>query len=163
MLNLTLERIERQIRNLPVERAFLLDQERGIMWQTTDDLPDGVSFSLEELHSMDGGILTHNHPGGRSLSTDDVLLARMWKLQEIRVVTAKQRFSIKPPEEGWNPTPTEVFLTVLRRELGLLDRQVEDEIARGILTAARADLVYHHRLWERMASHGLVRYAAERW
>ncbi|HEX8903637.1 MAG TPA: hypothetical protein VF771_02205 [Longimicrobiaceae bacterium] len=161
MLNLTLERIERQIRKLPVEHAYALDATYSILWHTTDDQANQVVFSPTQLESLDCTILTHNHPGGRSLSRPDVMLARRWNLAEIRAVTATHRYSVKPPLAGWNMS--DEFQEVLNRERDLLNRQIDKEIESGLLTGWMAERTFHHRLWERMASRGMIRYTAERW
>lgn len=163
MLNLTLERIERQIRDLPVEHAYAFDADYRILWHATDNRASQVMFSPEQLESLDGAILTHNHPGGRSLSRIDVLLARRWNLDEIRAVTTASRFSVRPPVEGWSSTANEEFRAVLDWETQLLDRRVEKEVERGALTALLAELTFHHRLWERMSARGLLRYTAAGW
>jgi hypothetical protein len=161
MLNLTLERIERQIRNLPVEHAYALDANYSILCHVTDNLPNEVRFSQAQLESLQGAILTHNHPGGRSLSRPDVLLARRWNLDEIRAVTATQRYAVKPPLAGWSLKDD--FEAVLDQERVLLNTLMDREIERGALTGWMAERTFHQRLWERIASRGLLRYTAEKW
>jgi hypothetical protein len=163
MLNLTLERIERQIRNLPVEHAYGLDPDSRILWHATDNQPNQVMLSPAQLLLLDGGLLTHNHPGGRSLSLKDVSLARRWNMAEIRAVTTTHRFSVKPPLDGWQSVPNERFEAILAREADLLNQLMETEIRRGTLTSWMAERTFHQRLWERLAVGGLLRSTAERW
>jgi hypothetical protein len=108
-------------------------------------------------------LLTHNHPGGRSFSLTDVMLARKVELRELRAVTARQRFLIMPPEGGWASVGMEEFSATLNREKVLLLAELRDQIAKHRLTSAMVDLSFHQRLWERIAEAGLLRYRVESW
>ena len=163
MLNLTLERIERQIRNLPVEHVYVLGPDNEILFHHTSGEHDRVLLPDDAEPLLPGALVTHNHPGGRSFSPTDILLAREMELREIRVVTARQRFSVTPPISGWMAVPLEEFTALLTREMGLLLSHLRDQIARQRLTSSMLDLSYHHRLWERVAEFGVLRYRVERW
>ncbi|HEX6751387.1 MAG TPA: hypothetical protein VF092_29115 [Longimicrobium sp.] len=163
MLNLTLERIERQIRHLPVEHAFALDAGHNIVVHRTNDHRSRVAFTKSEIAAMAGAILTHNHPGGRSFSIRDLLLARDAGLSELRVVTSRNRYSLKPPVEGWDTCGRDEFMAVVGRERALLLEQLRGEIARGRMTSSLLDSVFHHHLCERLASLGLIQYRVETW
>jgi hypothetical protein len=93
--NLTLERIERQIRNLPVEHVYVLGADNEILFHHTDDLPDRVRFPGLLLGDLSSAIVTHNHPGGRSFSRIDVGVAIGKRLRELRVVTPSHRYSLR--------------------------------------------------------------------
>lgn len=134
MLNLTLERIERQIRNLPVEHVYVLDADYNVVFNRTDGRYDRVTLSFAEVAAMRGGILTHNHPGGRSFSPEDVELAHGAELLEVRVVTARRRYSLKPPAGGWESVPARVLADTIREEEDLLSFALDAEIARGLIT-----------------------------
>jgi hypothetical protein len=162
MLNLTLERIERQIRNLPVEHVYVLGPDNEILFHHTDNLPDRVKFPMRLLGALGEAIVTHNHPGGRSFSRLDVRVAVQAQLHELRVVTPTHRYSLRPPEKGWNSVAPEEFDAVIDREESLLKDRMIREIDRGALTFRLVDLTLHHRLWDRIASLGLIRYAAEK-
>ena len=163
MLNLTLERIERQIRNLPVEHVYVLGPDNEVLFHHTDNAYNRVHIPTHALPLLPQALVTHNHPGGRSFSPTDVLLARKMELREIRVVTATRRFSIKPPISGWISVPLEEFDALITREQGLLVAHVRDQIARQRLTSPMADLLFHHRLWGRVAEFGVLRYRVDRW
>jgi hypothetical protein len=51
----------------------------------------------------------------------------------------------------------------MNRETGLIRRTMDDQIARGQLTGSMLDLSFHHRLCERIADCGILRYSAEKW
>lgn len=163
MLSLTLERIERQIRNLPVEHVYALDEDYNIILHRTDGHPSRVALSYAEVAALHGALLTHNHPGGRSFSPEDVELARDAALRELRVVTRNRRYSMRPPPGGWQSTSDAGFAQVLEEESDLLYATLDREIARGVLTSSLAELTFHNRLWEQLARRGVVRYGSEPW
>ena len=57
-----------------------------------------VSIPLEAIRHIreNGGILTHNHPGGSSFSSADLITASTLGVDEIRVVSEKYRYTAKP-------------------------------------------------------------------
>jgi len=163
MLNLTLERIERQIRNLPVEHVYVLGPDNEILFHHTDNQRARVLLQGEALLHLPGNIVTHNHPGGRSFSPTDVLLARKAGVREMRVVTGTHRYSVMPPVDGWDIISVKEFSGVLNRERGLMMARLDDQIARGRLTESIMFSMFHHRLCERIAECGIVRYSTARW
>jgi len=84
-------------------------------------------------------------------------------LAEMRVVTTKSRFILRPPEEGWSWLLLKSFPAVLEVERHLLNRQLFGEIASGVRSNRDADLAFHHLLWERVSRRGLIRYSVEPW
>jgi hypothetical protein len=163
VLNLTLERIERQIRNLPVEHVYVLGPENEIVFHHTDNAHNRVHIPTHAQPLLPHALVTHNHPGGRSFSPTDVLLARKMELRDIRVVTATRRFSITPPISGWISVPTAEFSSLITRERGLLVAHVRDQIAKQRLTNSMAESLFHHWLWGRVAELGVLRYRVDRW
>ena len=109
----TLRAKEEEIRYQKHESAFVYDLQGRLLLSKEGEQYE-VSFTPEELTLMRGNVLTHNHPRGleypdsdprsfgNSFSDDDIFLASVYELAEIRVVTPKQRFSMKPPERGWS-------------------------------------------------------------
>jgi len=102
LLQSTLDRVEREIRDLAVEYAFALSVDGELLFHTTDEEDSQVGFTEAELAQLSGAVLTHNHPGGRSFSPEDVTFAMRVGLAEMRVVTAESRFILRPPEERWS-------------------------------------------------------------
>jgi hypothetical protein len=110
-----------------------------------------------------GAVLTHNHPGGRSFSEEDVSFAMRVGLAEMRVVTAESRFILQPPEETWSWLLLKSFPAMLKVERHLLDRKLFGEIASGVRSRRGADLAFHHLLWERVSRRGLIGYSVDLW
>jgi hypothetical protein len=92
-----------------------------------------------------------------------VELARFAELRELRVVTTRRRFSVKPPLEGSQSVTAQALAEIIEEEEDLLYLTLDREIARGILTTGLAELAFHHRLWQRVAQRGIIRIAFENW
>ena len=125
-----------EIRHQRFESAFVYDPKGNLVFGK-DGAQYEVAFSPEELKLMKGNILTHNHPRGlgfpdtdprswgNSFSDDDIFLASTHELAEIRAVTPKQRFSMKPPPEGWSQTYwNETLLPALKQTSSVEDIRV---------------------------------------
>jgi hypothetical protein len=163
LLQSTLDRVEREIRDLAVEYAFALSVDGELLFHTTDEEDSQVGFTEAELAQLSGAVLTHNHPGGRSFSPEDVTFAMRVGLAEMRVVTAESRFILRPPEERWSWLLLKSFPAMLEVERHLLDRQLFGEIASGVRSKQEVDLVFHHLLWERVSRRGLIGYSVDPW
>jgi len=73
-----------------------------------------VVFGDDDLVLLNSAVLTHNHPRGlefpkddkrswgNSFSDADLQLACVAQLSELRVVTPRLRFSLKPSSSGWD-------------------------------------------------------------
>jgi hypothetical protein len=134
MLNLTLERIERQIRNLPVEHVYVLGPDNEILFHHTDNLPDQVRFPVSMLTLWDLAIVTHNHHGGRSFSRVDVDLARAADLAHLRGRHESIPVFFKAPPDGWPAVTVREFDDVVAREALLLESELKRDIQRQALT-----------------------------
>jgi len=163
MLGSALEQVERQIRWLPIEHAFVFATDGTLLLTATNDSPDSVAFSLEQIPQLRDAVLTHNHPGGRSLSEDDLLLAMDADLAQIRAVTATHRYWITRPLQGWTPQLKIRVRTALAAEQALLIGRVRRDISAGRISPEAVDLNFHHLLWTALAGRGVVRYASEQW
>ena len=80
-----LSKDENSIRSLNEEKALIYDSSgRNVLKK--DGSAHDVSFTKDEIKRMRGCVLTHNHPGGASLSAADINMLRSSKLSEIRAV-----------------------------------------------------------------------------
>jgi hypothetical protein len=67
-----------------------------------DGGPTSVTFTPAEVEKLRGGVLTHNHPSSAPLSDDDVRLALLRGLREVRAVGrdgSLHRLGVGP--KGW--------------------------------------------------------------
>jgi len=170
----TIQDAEDQIRGQDYETAFVWNSE-GLLVLKKDGDEYEVSFTDEEVLSMKSGILTHNHPFamkfpeadprsfGHSFSEDDIRLACRAELSEIRAVTRKLRFSMKPSSTGWN---LNYWTTVVKPGFEHHYETVWDELSRafssGTITSAEADIRVLHETWLQAAIELNMVYLQER-
>jgi hypothetical protein len=162
-LQSSLDRVEREIRDLAVEHAYAFSGDGELLFHTTDEADSQVGFNDAELALLAGAVLTHNHPGGRSFSEEDVTFAMRVGLAEMRVVTARSRYVLRPPTDGWSWLLLKSFPAVVELERHLLQRQLFSEIASGAMSRRQFELAYHHLLWDRLSRRQLIDYSVESW
>ena len=80
-----LSKDENIIRSLNEEKVLVYDSSGKNVFKK-DGSAHAVSFTEDEIKRMRGCVLTHNHPGGASLSAADINMLRSAKLSEIRAV-----------------------------------------------------------------------------
>ena len=164
---------ENEIRHQRFESAFVYDPH-GNLVLGKDGGQYEVGFSPEELGLMKGNILTHNHPRGlgfpdtdprswgNSFSDDDIFLASTHELAEIRAVTPKQRFSMKPPVEGWSQTYWEetILPTLVETNRAVIvDFGQQFELYQ--MTKAEVEAEHWHEVWSRISSKLGLKYTRE--
>lgn len=98
----TIQKIEKRISGDKVETAYLLDKSENVVFSKTDNATDYVCFTNEQVNSMRGNILTHNHPSGSTFSKEDVELLVTSGLKEIRAAGKNGTFSLMKIEENIN-------------------------------------------------------------
>lgn len=129
-----------------------------------------VRFSDDEIKAMRGAIFTHNHPRGwdvpennperqgNSFSPEDIDVACSAQLAEIRAVTPKWRYSMKPPEGGWNE---DYWKTIVKPEYDAAESVVYkafgQAIQAGTMSIDEARANHYHSIWTRVSERlGLV-------
>ena len=162
---------EDEIRFQSLETIFFWDSQGQIVLSRTGSA-DQVSFRRDELTAINAVISTHNHPSGtkfplhdprygsNSFSLSDVKSACLARLRELRVVSPKYRYSLKPPAAGWD---NDFFDTVLRLGYDAIFYQVRRELiaqvqARKILSH-EAGINLLHEVWSRLATKLGLQYA----
>jgi hypothetical protein len=85
---------ERIISGNKYEKAIIYKPDGSIDFQKKGN-SDSVSFSTKEIKSMDGKVLTHNHPNGTIPSPADINIMRRGKLAEIRACNSDGAYVIR--------------------------------------------------------------------
>lgn len=146
---------------LPVIRAaeseiWLQPYEEMNVFTTSGDLifrkagtRNEVTFTLNQAEKMRGGILTHNHPNGTSLSPTDVELASDLGMAEIRAVAGPFRvYSMRPPPGGWSEEyTTNVLRPAWNRHNEQIKARVQAGIDNGSIGVMRAEDAHWHTVW----------------
>lgn len=155
---------EDQIRLLPIETAFAWNIE-GQEVLTKHGNAQSISFTDDEIVLLRGTIFTHNHPSGlkfpksgprsfgNSFSLADIRLACDVALTELRAVTLKLRFSLKPPPAGWDSQYWQQVLEpiYLKRKFGVT-QELLAAIKTGKLLKSVAESRHFHQICQRVAA-----------
>ena len=104
MVHPNILQFENEIKTLPTERCAIFSAdgekilERNAFFQNLREI---CGFDDSEFGRMHSQILTHNHPSKLLFSKEDIILAVDAQLAELRVVTVKGTFSLKPTSGTW--------------------------------------------------------------
>jgi hypothetical protein len=154
----TIERDE--LARRPTEKAIFFAPRGSRVFERTDHDPRQVRLGPKDVERMCGLVMTHNHPGGRSLSLDDVDLAVCADLVEVRAVgmalgvaASGQRVPVahrllRPPG-GWPPI-VDIAATYERHSetvFGEFWARIDD----GRLSRRLANALHLHEVWIRVA------------
>lgn len=91
---------EKELIGRDTERGLIFDKD-GNLLSSTDGTRGSVSFTEVQLIEARNGVITHNHPEGKSFSAEDFKCAANAQLYEIRVVTNEGVYSATRPKTGW--------------------------------------------------------------
>ncbi|HLK60355.1 MAG TPA: hypothetical protein VKU00_27590 [Chthonomonadaceae bacterium] len=158
---------ETELRSSRFEAAFAVDETSKVVLEKVGEEAE-IAFTEEEIRRLrdaSGVIFTHNHPGGwkytpedprhggNSFSPHDIHLVCRAELAEIRVVTPRFRFSMRPSEDGWNE---QYWHSTLWPIYHMTDAQVKNELADqalyGVITPLEASARRFHTVWKRVAN-----------
>lgn len=162
-----LRSIEREeLAQRPTEKAVFFSFSSSFsssgsrVFERTDHDPRQVRLGTQDIERMRGLVMTHNHPGGRSLSLDDVDLAVCADLVEVRAVgmalgvtAAGRRVAVthrllRPPG-GWPPM-TDIAAGYERHSEAVFD-EFWVRIDEGRLSRKLANALHLHEVWTRVA------------
>ncbi len=160
---------EDEIRLQEYESAYVYDTDGNLLFGKEGDKAE-VNFTTEELSLMRGAIVTHNHPSGwnypnsdirsfgNSFSPEDIRLASCYDLAEIRAVTPKLRFTMKPSQDGWSQIYWEEVLIPLLNET---IATVHHNLFMNSASEEEATYRFWHEVWRRVARRAGLIYTRE--
>lgn len=149
--------IEEFIRFAPIESLYAVRPDDGQIIFSKSGNKDSIYLTDEECLLLEGNIVTHNHPFDEypisvSFSEDDVLCAAAHGAAEVRAVTPTDKFSIRPPRQGWNLNYCfDVLLPAIEAAKPQVQVQMSSELRAGLMSEPEADRTYCHRLWSVLA------------
>jgi len=161
------------IRRQQTETAFAWDAA-GRFVLRKDGARDRISFEDAEIALLRGTIFTHNHPQGlefagddprsygNSFSMQDLRLACYAELAELRVVTPRLRFSLKPPATGWDFAYwLAVMEPIYLRHKAEVSRELREAASSGTMTLAQAIAAHFHSICSRVSTELGLEYRRE--
>jgi SPP1 gp7 family putative phage head morphogenesis protein len=155
--------IETKTRRDALETAHLFTPEGEKVWSKQGNR-SSVGFTQQELAQFKGNVLTHNHPRGSSFSPEDIALACKYDLAEIRASGSVARYSMAPPEGGWNQNLWNKSIHPMMKKV---DGEIHDEfmalIRRGELDVEQACIRHWDEVWTRVSKELHLNYVREEW
>jgi len=104
MVHQKIIRYEEEIRNLDREKCAIFSEDGEKIFEKDAVIVDNIEicgFNDNEHEQMRNKILTHNHPSRMLFGDLDITQAVSAQVAELRVVTVKGRFSLKPISGNW--------------------------------------------------------------
>jgi hypothetical protein len=152
---------EDAIRHDAVESLYAFDVDGAVAFSKVGGRHE-IDLSLLEIARLQNTVLTHNHPSGQSLSLDDVRVAMVGDLAEVRAVTATWRFIVRRPDRGWD-------FQMFRQQLEPAYRRFEEQVLRelllaindGRMTEGEAQVSHRHEVWIRVGRELGLQYRRE--
>jgi hypothetical protein len=163
MLGSQLEVVEKRIRGLRLEHAYVFAPDGQFRFRKSSREARRVQFSDEEFALLKGAVLTHNHPDGGSLSEQDLRTAMHAGLLQVRAVTRSHRYWVDCPADGWTSGARTIVSTAMVVERAALRAELGYAVVRGELTRGEAGRALHHLLWTRLARDAILVYGWEPW
>lgn len=175
----SLSNVEDRIRGQKFESASLYDA-KGNHIVFKDGEARSVSFTAEEMRQVDGGVLTHNHPSGRSFSFEDFHESVRHGLREVRAAHSEGVYRMKLTNDvsygeyvvplGYENAPDKRgaynHWVVLRSAYDDADKWVgaklQDAIINGRMTEQQANATHHHEIWKRLSEQMGFTYISEK-
>jgi hypothetical protein len=153
-------RTEDVIRRQPFESPYVYDQN-GVLLLKKDGAQFEVEILTAEMKLLPGAIVTHNHPWGLnfrendprsegdSFSFDDIRTAAIGNVAEMRTVTPRVRYSMRPAAAGW-PEPA-----LIESAFNLADAEIQTrfraDIQVGRMTQPEAEARHYDEIWKLVA------------
>lgn len=145
---------ENAIAGLKTERAQAYDED-GNTVLAKGGSKHSVGFTQAELDQMKGSTFTHNHPGDTSFSQEDVDVAIICNLKEMRAVGVhpitgeRLVYSISPKEKGW-PSRAALRASYLVQD-ATQKKEFWPKVRSGALSPKEASANHGHEVWKRIA------------
>lgn len=146
-----------------IEVSRLYDATGKRLFKKNGDV-SSVTFTPDEIKQMQGGILTHNHPGGGCFSPNDINMLRFGKLQEIRAVTPDGIYRMQAPTL-WSRSISN--LTKINQAYYDIDANISkpffDRARSGEISFYEADLLSQHAVVEAFCKQYNIPFAFDSW
>lgn len=142
---------EKVLSKRQIETAAVYNSKGEFLFQRRGTEKE-VIFSLNEFKRLKGNIVTHNHPSGGSFSSADIWLLKKSKAAELRVITEKGVYFLRPPSK-WEKDINSLDKIKSKR------REIQKEIAKKYQRLYNISDEQRYRL----ASDEIMRIFAERY
>lgn len=150
--------VEDKIRNQKFESAAVIDKNGNQVF-FKDGAKSQVQFTPDEVASMKGASLTHNHPSGSMFSNEDIGLMVGADLNEIRATTASGKTFSLSRGEGYTDDLGVAFYNEHAKQRNLAIQKAgaqmdaegfQEKVLSGKVTQEAANKEYNKRVTEIM-------------
>ena len=145
-----LEFRENVVRNLNYEKCYVFNEKGDIIFRKGGD-ESKILFTEQELSKIRyAKVFIHNHPVGTSFSTQDIQLAFILKIGEMRAIGQKYDYSIKISQR-WTDSDWDSFT----KEISKIDNDIKDvfdeHINEDLMTIEEANMDHWHTVWLKLS------------
>lgn len=100
-----LKETENSIRGDKIETGFILNEKGETLLKKSTGQATQISMTDTELEMFRGNIFTHNHPSDYAFSPPDIWLFHSYGAKEIRAVTTKGAYYMRPTSASGSYVP----------------------------------------------------------
>ena len=141
---------EDMIRNLNYEKCYVYNKEGDIIFRKVGG-ERKILFDEKELSKMKHAkVFTHNHPYVASFSPEDLKLAFMVDIKEMRVADGKYNYSSKI-DQKWSKEKWNSFI----EDIDIVESEVEDvfeaHVSEELITEEESEENFQHEIWSRLS------------
>jgi hypothetical protein len=150
--------------NLPYERGFCVSPSGEVLMNRKGS-KDTITLSKSDIAAITNvdAVMTHNHPGWQeygkddpmqgwlSFSRADVETSISCGLAEIRAVTGKYIYSMKPGQDEWGEARAIAVRPAIHRMVDEVKNEWMPKIAGKKMSCERANMEAQHEMWKRLA------------
>lgn len=138
--------VEDKIRDQKFESAGLFKDGNKVFFKDGEAVQ--VGFTQEEVDLMKGGTLTHNHPGGRSFTPEDLRLFNRRELKELRAVSKNADYSVQRGIKSFSESEVDkVFI----ESYAETRKEFDAAINSGQITKKFANREIHHEMMNKIS------------
>ncbi|BCB96790.1 hypothetical protein JZK55_17120 [Dissulfurispira thermophila] len=143
---------EEEIKNLKYEKCYVFNNEGIVFSKSGQESQIIFDDNSEGVIIRNASVFTHNHPGRRAFSLEDIKFTCDYKIKEMRAVSSKYTYIMKIPDDKLNMEFFEMKIMPLYEKLNAeVRKEFETKIKNKEITVEYAELNHHHEIWTRLA------------
>lgn len=146
---ISLPDIENRIRSQKFESAAIFKDGKQLLFKNGEQ--SSVSFTDAEVTLMRDAILTHNHPGSKSFSREDVSMFVRQEMAEVRAVSQNFDYSLKNGTFNRKNSDVKDVLNWYSHFDHEVRNEFEDLLADKKISLDFANAEHHHKIMLKLA------------
>jgi len=145
----TIQREEYKIREQPMEYGVFIDPRDGSVSAVfTDGQPNYIALPNALIPGLQDRVFIHNHPGGNSLSLEDVASAQRFNMLAVRAVApGGSSYMLRRTGSSW----PDYFQSTIRELHDQQTSEWQSQIRAGTRDVLEASATHYDALWTKVA------------